>query len=97
MILLILVVLLLLAYFGFNLRSIVNSPTFQDNWSFIENGAVNFWNNYLKKPADYIWNTIFVPLIWRPAVSNLEQMKAGQANSIASSSPTLPQAVPSSN
>ena len=46
-ILIIIVVLLILAYFGLNLRSIVSSPTFQDNWNFLWNGIVNIWNMYL--------------------------------------------------
>jgi hypothetical protein len=60
------------------LRSIVASPTFQDNWSFISTGTVNIWNSYLKKPVDYVWGQVFVPLIWNAAVDNLERMKDGE-------------------
>jgi len=75
MVLIIVVALLVLAYFGFNLRSISNSPTFQDNWSFIKGVVVNVWTKYLKAPFDYIWNKVFLPLIWEPAIKNLTRMK----------------------
>ena len=70
-ILVIVIILLILAYFGLNLRSIVSSPTFQDNWSFLWNGIATIWDNYLKAPATYLWN-IFVNYIWDPAIHNLQ-------------------------
>ena len=70
-IVLILIALLILAYFGFNLRSIVNSATFQDNWNFLWNGIVHIWDTYLKAPATYLWD-IFINYIWNPAIHNLQ-------------------------
>lgn len=70
-ILIVIIVLLILAYFGLNLRSIVNSPTFQDNWNFLWNGIVHIWNAYLKAPAGYLWD-IFVNYIWDPALHRLQ-------------------------
>ncbi len=61
MILIIIVVLLVLAYFGLNIRSIVASPTFQDNWAYIQSAALFVWNNFLKVPFTYLWNLIIVP------------------------------------
>lgn len=56
-------ILVLLAYFGFNLRSIVASQTFQDNWSFIKEISVNIWTNYLSIVVQFIWNNIITPII----------------------------------
>lgn len=90
MIIVILIALLLLAYFGLNLRAIVNSPTFADNWSFLKGLAMDLWNNYLKGPLGYLWNTIFVPLIWQPAVHNLTRMSTGGGSISTSSVPSMP-------
>lgn len=59
----ILVVLLILAYFGLNLRSIVSSPTFQDNWSYVTSGLSYIWNSFLKGAFEYVWNQIVVPVV----------------------------------
>lgn len=73
MIILIVIALLILGYFGINLRSVVNSPTTQDNFSYVWNNVVDVWNNYLKVPATYLWG-IFVNLIWSPAINNIQHI-----------------------
>ena len=75
-IIIILIALLILAYFGLNIRSIVDSPTFADNWNFLKDLIVDVWTDYLKKPVTYLWN-IFWNFIWTPTIENLE---SGGAN-----------------
>ena len=70
-ILVVVIILLVLAYFGLNLRNIVDSPTFQDNWSFLSTGTVNVWNNYLKAPAAHAWS-FFVIYVWDPVFNRLQ-------------------------
>ena len=77
MLILILIALIILGYYGFSVRQAVQNPTTQDNISYIWNGAVTVWNDYLKTPAIYLWN-IFVNDIWNPAISNLGTMKTGK-------------------
>jgi len=89
-IILFVVALLILSYYGINLRELVNAPTTQDNVSYVATTTVTFWNKYLKVPAAYLWNDIFVDLIWNPAISNLKAMKNGEPTNISSSTPTLP-------
>jgi hypothetical protein len=55
-------VLVLLAYFGFNLRGIVASQTFQDNWSFIKEISINIWANYLSIAFHFIWDNLLMPI-----------------------------------
>ena len=87
----IIIILLVLGYFGFNLRGIVNSPTFQDNWNFVRGVAVDTWNTYLSKPFDYLFNKIFIPLIWEPAISGLLRMKNdGTPVILQSQTPQMP-------
>ena len=62
-------VLILLAYLGFNLRGIIKSPTFIDNWNIIKDVTVNIWTNYLAAPISYLFNKIFIPMIWQPIVN----------------------------
>ncbi len=59
-ILVIVVALIVLGYFGFNLRDTMSSPTVQDNLSYAGQVATNLWNNYLKSIAEYIWNNVIV-------------------------------------
>jgi hypothetical protein len=92
----IIIVLLVLSYFGLNIRAIVNSPTGQENFTYAQEIMINVWQNYLKKPVLYLWNDIFLKLIWNPAIENLTKIKDGQPDSLRSSAPTVPtpQAIP---
>lgn len=65
----IVIALIILGYFGFNLRDTINSPVVQDNLKFAGELATNIWNNYLKQPMNYLWSDVFVKLIWNPIVS----------------------------
>jgi hypothetical protein len=94
-ILIIVIALLILAYFGLNLRSIVNSPTFQDNWALIRDFVVMIWNNYLRRPALYLWNEIFIKLIWSAALENLHRMATGQQSTVLEHIPTIGTSTPS--
>jgi len=91
MILIIIAALLILSYFGINLRNLVNSPTNQDNVSYVATTSVSVWNTYLKQPATYLWNDVFLNLIWNPAIDNLTRMKEGQPTDVQNSAPTIPQ------
>ncbi len=53
----------ILSYFGFNIREIVENPTTQNNLSYVLNAAVNIWKNYLEVSIMYIWQNIFIDLI----------------------------------
>ncbi len=92
MIVIIIIALLVLSYFGINLRSLINAPTTQDNFTYVATSTTSVWNQYLKKPATYLWNDVFLDLIWAPAIDNLTKMKNGEPTNISSSSPKLPPA-----
>jgi Ethanolamine utilization protein EutJ (predicted chaperonin) len=74
---LILIALIILGYYGISVRSAVENPTTQDNVSYIWTGTVNVWDDYLQVPVRYLWN-IFVNDIWTPAIIGLEGIKNGQ-------------------
>ncbi len=57
------IVLILLAYFGLNLRGIVASETFQDNWQFVSGLAIDIWTKYLSVALKFFWDKVVVPLM----------------------------------
>jgi cell division protein FtsB len=71
-IVLVVIALLILSYFGFNLRNLVDSPNTQDNFNVAISFVIDVWNDYLKTPAMYLWNDIFLKLIWKPAIEILQ-------------------------
>lgn len=71
-IIMIVIALLILSYFGFNLRSIANSPTSKSNFGYVKEVIVNIWTKYLKGPVVYLWKEIFLDLIWNPALNNIK-------------------------
>ncbi len=71
MIIVIVVALLVLSYFGFNLRNIASSPTAQDNFSYVWGIVTNIWTNYLAKPAMYVWE-IIMKYILNPILHNVQ-------------------------
>jgi hypothetical protein len=77
LLILLLIALIVLGYYGISVRSAVNNPTTQDNISYVWNGTVNIWDDYLQAPAGYLWN-IFIDDIWTPALDNLINIKNGQ-------------------
>lgn len=89
LLILILIALIVLGYYGISVRSAVQNPTTQDNISYVWNGVVYVWDTYLKGPATYLWN-IFVNDIWNPAITNLEAIKNGQPSTLDSNAPVLP-------
>ena len=88
MIILIVIAILILSYFGYNIRSLVNSPNTQDNFSYVGGVVVDVWNNYLKVPATYAWD-FFINMVWNPAVHNLMNINNGQQQTVQLSLPTM--------
>ena len=64
LIILLVIVLIVLGYFGFNIENIINSPTVSGNLHYAWSLVVSFWNNVLVGPATFVWNKIVIDLIW---------------------------------
>ena len=92
LIIIIVIALLILSYYGFNLRATVESPTTQSNFSYAWSGVANIWNTYLAKPAAYLWN-IFVNDIWSPSLNDINRINDNQLPSSEQNPPVnLPNA-----
>ncbi len=87
-ILLIVIAILVISYFGINIRQLVSSPTTQDNVSYVASTTVTVWDKYLKVPAGYLWNEIFLELIWKPAINGLKDHKWEVPSTMAPASST---------
>ena len=85
------VAIFVLSYFKIDIKGVVESPTAQENVGYVKEGSKTVWEKYLKEPAEYLWNDIFVDLLWKAFVNNLERVRDGQPTDIELASPQLPQ------
>ena len=68
MIVLIVIGILILSYFGFNLKSIAESPTSKGNFSYVWGWLSYVWNTFLAAPAIWVLNKIIVGIFWELAL-----------------------------
>ena len=76
-IIIIVIALLIVSYFGINIRDVVNSPTSQSNISYVWGGVTYVWNNYLKIPVTEAYNG-FMTYIWNPSIADIQRINNGQ-------------------
>jgi hypothetical protein len=62
LVIIIVIALIVLGYFGFDVRDAIESPTTQKNFNYVQKFAWEVWNNYLKDVVMYIWNNIVLKL-----------------------------------
>jgi hypothetical protein len=58
MLVLIFIGLLILAYFSFDLRGLVESETFKNNAALIKEVSLGVWGNYIKSPVLWVFGKI---------------------------------------
>jgi len=74
LIIIIIIGIVILSYFGFNIREIVEDPTTQNNITYVWGLTVSVWENYLRDPVLYVWQNVFIDLIWDLFLSSLENI-----------------------
>ncbi len=89
LIFIIVVAIIILSYFGFDLRSIVEAPETQGNIGYVWGGVVYVWENWLAGPISYLWNDIFIDLLWDSFIENLERIKGGETTTITELAPEV--------
>ena len=72
-----LIAIIVLSFFGYDLKDIVESPLAQKNLEYSKDGVVHVWDKYLKGPLSYLWNNIFIGVIWNSFMNNLGRLNAG--------------------
>lgn len=65
MILVIVIGLIVLGYFGFNVKDIIESGTVQTNLHYVWDFVVKVWNLYLAAPFIFIWDKFVVGVLWK--------------------------------
>lgn len=58
LIILIVLALVVLGFFGYNFKDIIESPTVKENLQYVWGLAVKLWNNFLAEPANWLWDKI---------------------------------------
>jgi len=53
-------IIIVFILFTTNIKSVVNSSSFQNNINYIEEKVINIWDQYISKSATYLWNNIFL-------------------------------------
>ena len=73
-----LIAILVLSYFNISIKSVVESPVGQENINYVGGGTKNLWNDYLSKPASYLWNDVWVNIFWKGFINNMELIRDGK-------------------
>lgn len=60
--------------FTTNIKSVVNSSSFQNNLNYIEDKVVNIWDQYLAKSATYLWKNIVLDNINKVNPTNISNI-----------------------
>ena len=60
----VLVALIVLGYFGYNIADIINKPVVQGNLEWAWNLTKNVWNGFIEKPAIFVWNQVAGLMGW---------------------------------
>ena len=71
------IAIIILSYFGFDLRSIIEAEGTQNNLGYVWGGVVAVWDKYLASPVLYFWQNIFLDLIWSAFVENMKVIGDG--------------------
>lgn len=75
-ILLVVVAILILSYFGFSIKDIAESETSKSNFSYVWGFLSYVWNTFLVAPISFVWNVIVVGIFWNklflPTITLLE-------------------------
>lgn len=71
-------IILVLSYFKVSIKSVVESPTGQENINYVQGGTESLWNAYFAKPAAYLWNDVWVNIFWKSFISNMERIRDGK-------------------
>lgn len=66
-ILVIVLIIVFLSLLGINLeQDIVQNEVVQTNLGYTVSFISNIWENHLATPFFYVWNDVFIPLLWQP-------------------------------
>ncbi len=88
-IVIIVIALIVLGYYGFDIRKAIEAPTTQSNFNYVQTLAYKAWHGFLKKPVTYLWKEIFLKIVWYPAMNNLKKVGNNEPTDIDKLAPKL--------
>ncbi len=89
MVILFILGIIVLGYFGISIKAVMQKETVHDNLSYVWDLTKYVWERYLATPASYLWN-IFYNLLWRSFVENAERIRGGKPPILLEGQPTMP-------
>lgn len=76
------ILILVLGYFNVSIKSVVESPTSQENINYVQGSTKSLWDKYLAGPVSYLWNDVWVNIFWKSFILNMERIRDGQPTDI---------------
>ena len=76
-IIVLILILAVVSYFGFNLKDFINNPTVRSNFAYVWDFVKDIWDKYLKNVAMIFWNSVFVDTITKGIKDNLDVVLSG--------------------
>lgn len=91
LIVIVIILILIVSYFGFNLRGLFDDPQTRDNFSVVWEWVAHVWEGYLKTPTQWIWEHI-LSFIWNDLfLGNLDRLRSGETyGDITPETPSVP-------
>ncbi|PIR68611.1 hypothetical protein COU49_00085 [Candidatus Nomurabacteria bacterium CG10_big_fil_rev_8_21_14_0_10_35_16] len=83
------ILILVLSYFNISVRGVVESPTTQDNINYVSTSSKSFWDKYLKDPASYLWNDVWIEIFWQGFINNMERIRDGKPTDFDEAAPNV--------
>jgi hypothetical protein len=72
------ILIFVLGYFHVSIKTVVESPTNQDNVNYVKDGTESVWDKYFAEPAHYLWQDVWVNIFWQGFIDNMERIRDGQ-------------------
>ena len=63
----------------------------------LREGTESLWNEYLAKPATYLWNDVWVNIFWKSLIKNMERIRDGQPTDLDKAANNIEVQPPQSN
>ncbi len=87
-IIILIIALIVLGYFGISIKSVIQKQPVQDNLSYAWQTAKYVWVTYLSGPANFVWN-IFYNYLWLSFIENAQRIKDGKFPTFIENQPKL--------
>lgn len=83
------IAILILSYLNISIKGVVESPTGQENITYVQDSSKSVWDKYLKEPAHYLWHDIWIELFWKSFISNMERIRDGEPTDFDQAAPQI--------